>query len=256
MNKEAKTPGADARPGPYPIAELRDYTLHPGRRDTLIELFERHFIESQEEVGMDVLAHFRDLDRPDRFVWFRGFPSMAARGESLPAFYVRGAAWQAHRDAANATMIDSDNVLLLREAWPGAGLDDVGERAPVGASAETPAIVSVTTYSFSAALDAESLERLRERLLPAAASAGAKILAAYASEYAANNFAGLPVREGEHVFVWAAAFADLDAYGRYRIALRASPAWRDAQADLAPRLGKPVEERRLAPAARSRVRGD
>ena len=29
-----------------PIVELRRYTLHPGRRDTLIELFDREFVET------------------------------------------------------------------------------------------------------------------------------------------------------------------------------------------------------------------
>lgn len=242
--------------GPYPIAELRDYTLHPGRRDALIDVFERHFIETQEDVGMAVLAHFRDLDRPDRFVWLRGFPSMTARGESLPAFYVHGEAWRTHRDTANATMIDSDNVLLLREAWPGASLAGEGARPPVGAAGDDKTRILVTTYSFDAPPDADLIELLRDRLLPAARAAGARPLAAYASEYAENNFPRLPVREGEHVFVWVAAFADADAYGRYRIALRDSPEWRNAQSELARRLSKPAEERRLVPAARSRALGD
>jgi len=33
-----------------PIVELRQYTLHPGQRDVLIDLFDREFIESQESV--------------------------------------------------------------------------------------------------------------------------------------------------------------------------------------------------------------
>ncbi|MDX8463676.1 NIPSNAP family protein, partial [Mesorhizobium sp. VK2D] len=31
-----------------PIVELRQYTLRPGQRETLIALFDREFIESQE----------------------------------------------------------------------------------------------------------------------------------------------------------------------------------------------------------------
>ena len=61
------------------VFELRQYTLHPGKRDTLIELFEREFIEPQEAAGMHVIAQFRDLDDPDRFVWIRSFPDMAAK---------------------------------------------------------------------------------------------------------------------------------------------------------------------------------
>ena len=68
------------------IVELRDYTLRSGQRDTLITLFEREFIQTQEALGMQVLAHFRDLDDPDRFDWFRGFADMAHRGRALPAF--------------------------------------------------------------------------------------------------------------------------------------------------------------------------
>lgn len=106
---------------PSGVIELRQYTLHPGRRDELIALFEREFIETQAAVGLQVLGIFCDADRPDRFVWFRGCADMAARGAGLAAFY-GGPAWSAHRDAANATMIDSDDVLLLRPltAWPDA----------------------------------------------------------------------------------------------------------------------------------------
>src|SRR5207248_4135647 len=87
------------------------YTLHPGKREVLIELFERALIEPQEAAGMRILGQFRDLDRPDHFVWIRGFPDMASRVEALSAFY-GGPVRKAHREAANATMIDSDDVLL------------------------------------------------------------------------------------------------------------------------------------------------
>ena len=85
------------------IVELRQYTLHPGQRDVLIGLFEQEFVESQESLAMPILGTFRDLDKPDRFVWLRGFQDMAARAPALKAFY-EGPVWQAHRNAANATM--------------------------------------------------------------------------------------------------------------------------------------------------------
>lgn len=112
-----------------PIVELRQYTLKPRRRETLIDLFEREFIESQEAAGMTIIGQFRDLDRPDMFVWMRGFADMAARKEALTAFY-SGPVWAAHKEAANATMIDSDDVLLLKPAWPGAGFDLSRVRRP------------------------------------------------------------------------------------------------------------------------------
>lgn len=54
-----------------PVVELRQYTLHPGRRDALIDLFDREFVEPQEAVGMTVLGQFRNLD------WFGRFPDEA-----------------------------------------------------------------------------------------------------------------------------------------------------------------------------------
>jgi hypothetical protein len=72
--------------GCCPVVELRQYTLRPGQRDVLVELFDREFVESQEAVGMELIGQFRDLDRPDRFVWLRGFPDMSiAGGHSRPS---------------------------------------------------------------------------------------------------------------------------------------------------------------------------
>lgn len=95
------------------IVELRQYTLRPGARETQIELFEREFVTGQQAVGITVGGRFRDLDDPNRFVWLRAFPNMAHRRRALEAFYT-GPVWREHRYAANATMVDSDDVLLLR----------------------------------------------------------------------------------------------------------------------------------------------
>jgi NIPSNAP len=104
------------------VVELRQYTLRPGQRDVLVELFDREFVESQEAVGMELIGQFRDLDRPDRFVWIRGFPDMERRREALAAFY-GGPVWKAHAAAANATMIDVNDVLLLRPVAPSTGFE-------------------------------------------------------------------------------------------------------------------------------------
>ncbi|GHF25800.1 hypothetical protein GCM10017786_69990 [Amycolatopsis deserti] len=111
------------------LFELRRYTLRPGRRDELIALFDAQFVESQAEAGMRVYGQFRDLDDPDRFVWIRGFPEAARRAEALAAFYERHPAWLTHREAANATMVDSDDVLLLE---PVTGGLEAARGAPAG----------------------------------------------------------------------------------------------------------------------------
>ena len=71
---------------PHAIVELRQYTLHPQQREVLIDLFDREFVETQEAQGMRVLGQFRDLDRPDRFVWLRGFADMPACHRAWRAF--------------------------------------------------------------------------------------------------------------------------------------------------------------------------
>ena len=81
------------------VVELRQYTLHGGTREQLIHLFENKFIESQEALGIRVIGPFSDLEDPNRFVWFRGFPDMNERGRMLSAFY-EGPVWRVHRDEA------------------------------------------------------------------------------------------------------------------------------------------------------------
>src|SRR5260370_208231 len=71
----------------WPVGELRQYSLEPGKRDVLIELFDREFVETQEAVEMKIIGQFRDFDYPDRFVWLRGFRDMPSRAKALNDFY-------------------------------------------------------------------------------------------------------------------------------------------------------------------------
>lgn len=188
-----------APPTQSAVVELRQYTLHPGRRDELIELFDREFVETQEAEGMRVLGQFRDLDDPDRFVWLRGFADMDSRAAGLAAFY-GGPVWAAHRDAANATMIDSDDVLLLRPSGPGPGLPSWGsaDRLPRRGPAS---LVTVTVFPLRVEADQEFLGVVDRTVEPLLAARGSRRVAALQTEAAANNFPALPVREGEEVFV-------------------------------------------------------
>jgi len=236
------------------VLELRQYTLHPGKRDVLIDLFEREFVESQEAVGIELVGTFRDLDRPDRFVWIRGFPDMPSRARSLQAFYF-GPVWQAHREAANATMIDSDNVLLLRPAGAGAGFaKPPTPRAPVGTTIRPKSRVLATIYAFDAPVDEAFKSFFDRELSPALAEAGIAPIARLETEPAENTFPRLPVRTGEHVFVWLARFDDDDALHAAESRLVASPRWAALKPKLDARLKSPPERLVLAPTARSNLR--
>ena len=160
-----------------PVVELRQYILHPGKRDVLIDLFDREFVETQEAVGIKIIGQFRDLDHPDRFVWLRGFRDMASRAKALSDFY-GGPVWKAHRETANATMIDSDNVLLLRPAFPTSGfsLENL-KRVPVGADEIPLSLVVATIYYFAGPVAPDFIKLFEDTLRPMAESLGATISA-------------------------------------------------------------------------------
>lgn len=236
------------------VVELRQYTLHPGRRDALIDLFEREFVQGQEREGIHVLGQFRDLDDPQRFVWMRGFADMASRRDALQRFY-DGPIWRAHREAANRTMIDSDDVLLLRPIWADASLGacNDGEPSAVATAALPDPVVTVWIQYAQGPIDDDIAGFLAGSVAPALGAAGAKVVAAFATESASNDFPRLPVREGEHVAVWVARFDHADAWRRCQDALQASARWQDAAGALRQRFHR-SQTLHLSPTPRSRLR--
>ncbi len=193
------------------VIELRQYTLHPGQRDVLIDLFEREFVAPQEALGLRIVGTFRDLDDTDRFVWLRGFADMAMRPGALAAFY-DGPVWKRHRAAANAIMVDSDNVLLLRAIDP---------QAQVGAAGVVTATVCPLGTGTPEALATVFNHDLRLRWL----AVGADWVVGLITEPTPNNFPRLPVREGESHVVWFSGFVDAAAQRRHTEQLAEEPAW-------------------------------
>jgi NIPSNAP len=217
---------------PCAIVELRQYTHNPGLREDLIALFEEKFVEGQTATGMTVIGSFRDASDPDRFIWLRGFPNMEARAASLQAFY-GGPLWKANRDAANATLLDNDDVLLLHPAWAGSGFAPDDSRG---------GLITAIVYPVGASGVRAFLEFFDRTLRPALVDAGSTVLAAFATEHSENTFPNLPVREGEDVFVWFARFVDRGAFERYIGAVEA-----------ADHKLKPLEILTLTPTAASKV---
>ena len=228
-----------------PIVELRQYTLHDGQRDTLIDLFERQFIEPQEALGMKVIGTFRDLDRPNFFVWLRGYTDMASRLSGLTDFY-GGETWKAHREVANATMVDSDNVLLLRAPHIGAAFKASPTRPALG-EGRSAGLVVATIFYFGSQADRATLLFDRE-VRPVLEKSGIGVLGWFVTEAGANNYPRLPVREGEKALVWFSRFEDAAAHAGHATHIA------DAQSVLVPLLERPPEVLRLAPTARSELR--
>jgi len=196
------------------VLELRQYRLHPGKREALIDLFEGALIEPQEACGMRIVGQFRDLDRPDHFVWMRGFPDIASRAKALSAFY-GGPVWKAHREAANATMIDSDDVLLLRP-----------RTFPAGFAARRPEQRTTLVVATICPRPSEG---------EVAPMVGGRPLMTLETEPAENDFPALPVRTGEDVVVWLSSFDSAEEFRPRRVP-------------------SGVQQLRLAPTARSLLR--
>lgn len=239
-----------------PIVELRQYTLHPRQRDVLIELFERAFIEPQQAMGIAVIGQFRDLEDPNRFVWLRGFPDMDKRLTALQAFY-GGPVWQKYREVANATMVDSDNVLLLHPARPTSGFFlDARDRPSHDIQEVSPGLVEATILSFETPPDANFLDFFEGALAPVLTKSGASILSYFVTEESPNTFPALPVREGEQMFVWFSSFRDQAAYDEHVAVLAREEEWRDQIWEpMVRRLKAAPSVLKLSPTARSLLHG-
>jgi hypothetical protein len=229
--------------------------MHPGKRDVLINLFDREFVESQEALGIKVIGQFRDLDRPDHFVWLRGFRDMTSRARALTDFY-GGPVWKTHREAANATMLNSDSVLLLRPALPTSGFSlENMKRPPVGSDDVPTSLVVTTIYYFERPVAPDFINFFEQTLRPVATTLGATICAYFVTENSENTFPALPVRAGENVFVWFSTFQDSAAYENYVAALSESERWRDEVSNGLKRyFNRTPEVLKLSPTARSQLR--
>jgi hypothetical protein len=235
-------------PVPQQVVELRRYALRAGQRDTLIDLFER-LIEPQEDTGMAVLGQFTDLDDPDSFVWLRGFSDMDARRKALTAFY-EGPVWRTHRDAANATMLDSDNVLLLEPARDDSRLSLLGHRPGPGATASGSGVVVAGIHYLEPGAGLAARDAFERQAVPTLATITGSLLAYFSTHPAENDYPALPVRD-ENVLVWLVGFTNADFL---------EEAWSDIRSVhriVAERVAAkgPAELLRLAPTTRSLVTG-
>lgn len=235
-----------------PIVELRQYDLVAGTRDTLIDIFDAHFVEGQEAEGMSVIGQFRDLDDADSFVWLRGFADMETRRRALDSFY-SGPVWREHAPAANATMLAFDNVLLLRPASEESGFAlHPADRPKPGDDAQGGLVVVNVLEVRGDAADFAAWHRAN--MLPLILEAGGDVVGVFVTETAENDYPALPVRTGRNVLAVFTRFADAEAAAELRRTLAASPRWAEAGKTAAARVDGPPKTMRLAPTARSLLR--
>jgi hypothetical protein len=215
------------------VVELRRYTTHPQRRDALIELFDREFIEPQEAAGIAVLGQFRDLDHADTFTWLRGFTNMRSRADALTAFY-GGPVWTRCRDEANATMIDSDDVLLLEPTH-------LRPLAPTSARTLDDPLVEITIAHLATPVTDRDTARAADAM-----ASSCRVDMVLRTLHAINDFPRLPVREDtETLVVVSTRFGPDDAR---------QPATAEVLDDLLGNAIRSVDTFRLRPTAGARWR--
>jgi hypothetical protein len=181
---------------------------------------------------------------------------MESRLRALTTFY-SGPVWKTHREAANATMIDSDDVLLLHPARPESGFPaEARDRLPVDSPDAAEGLLVATIYHLNAPAGTELIDFFERTVEPVAAESGVRVLASFVTNASPNTFPALPVREGEQVFVWFAMYRDAVEHEESAAALARSERWKsEVEGVLARWVRRAPEILRLAPTGRSRLRG-
>lgn len=227
---------------PRQLVEFRNYCLVPGGLDAFVDHFEQCFLESQEELGMDIVGQFRVIGDPDRFVWIRRYLQPSSRGDSLARFY-EGPVWREFGPRANDLMVAYDDVHLLVPdgSLPNFASDHVPHDARDGRTVEAFSTV------VGAFFDIEGASALEARVVEAMGAALARVpqvseLGRLVTACGPNDYPRLPVHEDVHVALWLLSDS-------------AGGAMATASAEgVAHATGLPVRSLRLTPTARSTLR--
>jgi quinol monooxygenase YgiN len=233
------------------VFELRNYAMQPGRRDELIDMFERHFIESQEALGSLIVGIFRNLDDPNRWVWMRAFADMEVRVKALTDFYTSDT-WMKHRVAANATIADVSDVFLLRPL-AGNAVAGMNARPGMGATAIPQSLIQATVYYVAPRGEEDFFKFFAADVEPQLQAMNAAPLASFGTEHRPNSYPRLPIRS-ETVFATLTRFESIAAHAAHVADKAKSAAWRRIESAIAARSSKASETWRLQPTPRSSLR--
>ncbi len=241
------------------VIELRNYLIRDNMTRDFIRFFEEHFLFSQREEGMHVLGQFEVVEAPSRFVWIRGFQDMGARLRGLTGFY-GGPFWQARRADANAMILDSDDVHLLRPLGPGRALtgglalEDLASEAPGAVPPHTGLVAADFHRAKPGALD-RLVELFEQRMRPALLGEGHQLLGHFVAELTPNDYPRLPVIQDPTLLLVLSAYRDAEHLAALRAWWPNGDPWGAALGgkSRAP-LATDVVTMRLRPTARSLIR--
>lgn len=193
------------------VIELRNYLLRPGVREHFSNYFEKHFIATQEAVGMQVLGQFRVLGEPDHFVWLRGFRDMQSRLEGLQNFY-GGPVWGKYGPLANSMMLEWHNVRLLRplsdiaDLTGGVSSEATAADMDAGSISYDTGIIKLDFYEAMPGQCDNLIDRFQDNIVLAYQEASVQLRGYFVAEMAENTFTRLPVTQNENELVVITAY--------------------------------------------------
>jgi hypothetical protein len=103
------------------VIEVRIYTIHAGKREEFVKLYDEVLLPAQRQFGLEVLGQFTSLDDQQTFVWLRRFASQEERQRKWEQFYGSDLWWNQLGPRANPLMQDTSNVIAVQPT-PGSAI--------------------------------------------------------------------------------------------------------------------------------------
>jgi NIPSNAP len=200
MDMAPMAPAGAEHLGEFGVIEFRRYTIREGERERFARYFETFFPEAFEQIGALALGQFFERANRTWFTWLRGFRDMDARARANSAFYY-GPLWKEHRNAVNAMILDSDNVLLLAPLAPERSVPVLPAVDPWAASPSAAGVVVAQIFAVEAG-GVEAFARQAEPTFGSYRAGGAREAGVLATLDVRNNFPQHPVRTDGPFLVW------------------------------------------------------
>ena len=197
-------PGANLKD--FQVYEFRRYTIKPGERQHFALDFDTFFPDAFEQQGAIVAGSFLERQKPNGFTWIRGFHTLDARAVLNAAFYY-GPLWKEHRQAVNAFIDDSDNVMLMRPLTPEREIPVLPAVDPVADTNGAQGVIVAQIFSVKAD-SVDAFAKAAEPTFAAYRASGAREAGVLVTLDAKNNFPQLPVRTDGPFLVWLGVVKD------------------------------------------------
>ena len=205
------------------VLELRQYTLHPGRRDELDR-------PVRARIGRAAgSGRHRGCSPPSATSTTPTASSGCAASPTCPPAPTPSPRSTAARPGRSIGTRPTprwstrDNVLLLRPLGCDQGLQAALQPRPAGRRrAAAGGVFTITVCPLREPANEALVHAFDQCVHPWWVGVGGDLLACWVTEPAANNFPRLPVREGEPVVAWLTRFDGEDAQRRHAALLRAS----------------------------------